>query len=325
MHMRMFPHIICTILAVSGIVTVGVGAAPPDPADGGAFVTSSGKTLTGEHADMFREYTQRLRDYPAFATGEAQPVPPRWYYAPADDPGFRELVARYDLETIAGQGGECDRALRVMDWVHRILTTTGEVTRPPILTAPEIISYVAAGNTIYCQPRAIVLAECLSALGFHARYLSLNPLSFDSDSHSVVAVYARSLEKWIMLDPTFNTYFHDQSGTPLSYSEVREIYRRGNIPAFRPITLDMQGVLRLRGVEYFSYDEWYAVYMAKNTFWAFSPLETSYGYHATDAPKWVALAPDGYEPDETIVSRYRQHEDQLTIIRSMEQFFPVPE
>jgi hypothetical protein len=153
------------------------------------------------------------------------------------------------------------------------------------------------GIAVNCRMYTIALNELLLALGYHSRRISFRPSRPDGDTHSLVTVYSDVWEKWVCLDPTFNTYFRDESGEILGYLEIRERYTEGNIPMFRPITIDLDWTLRTAGCEFNSYDTWYAVYMAKNCFQATCPLKSAFGYESTKGLSWVTLLPSGFQQD----------------------------
>ena len=280
--------------------------------------------LGGETRTIFDGYVSRLENYPEFASGTVPGDFPDFEYASPGDPGMKELAEQYRLHEIAGNGTEIERMLNLMDWVHRTLTTTNDLANPEVLTAPAIIEFVAAeGNNVNCKMKSIVLNEALLALGFHSRRLSCNPYRFDGDSHSIVTVWSETYDKWILLDPTFDTCFVNEQGELLGYLEVRDIYRNGEIPSFRHIGLVADG-LRMAGVKFDSYDAWYAVYMSKNLFWAISPLKSAQGYESAEAPSWVMLEPVGYDPDLTILENFQRNENRIYHTPWTEHFFRKP-
>jgi len=69
---------------------------------------------------------------------------------------------------------------------------------------------------------AQILNECYLAMGFKSRYVTCLPKKYIDDCHVINLVYSNTLDKWIWIDPTFNTYVMDENGTLLSIAEVRE-------------------------------------------------------------------------------------------------------
>ncbi len=196
-----------------------------------------------------------------------------------------------------------------------------------MLSTPAIIDFVEKGNhAVNCQMKAIVLTEVLLAQGFRARRISCRPAQFDGDSHAIVMVYSDARQNWICLDPTFNTYFHDEAGGVLGFAEIRQGYASGTLPQFRSITLPRSAPLMLAGIPFDTYDAWYAVYMAKNCFSISSPLKSEFGYESSAAASWVWLLPLNYEPEEMgyTGSRSSHGQSKRFLTRNLDYFFKKP-
>jgi hypothetical protein len=264
---------------------------------------SSGETqiiLKDRQREMFDGYVELLRSYPRFESVEAANELPSWTDAPSGDPSLMKMSEQYGLKEIAGQRSEADRFVRLMEWAHRVTNGQGDIGRPDVLNAPAIIEFVrSTGHALDCRVKAIVLNEALLALGYHSRRISFQPARHDGDTHSVVIVFSRDHNKWVCLDPTFNTYFHDRNGELLGYLEIRDAYRSGRAPLFRSITVPVRGQLMLAGQPFDGYDSWYVVYMAKNCFKVSCPQRSAFGYESSDSPRSIALLPVGYESDST--------------------------
>jgi len=100
------------------------------------------------------------------------------------------------------------------------------------------------------------------------------------------------LERWVLLDPTFDTYFMDAEGLPMAPDAIRHAYLTRGVPRFRHIAIDKRWILVLNGVVYETYDEWYAAYMAKDLFRYMCPAESRFG--DGDRRPWYVLNPSGY-------------------------------
>jgi hypothetical protein len=261
--------------------------------------SSVAEIILKEHQqEMLDGHVELLRSYPGFDSADGVAHLPPWTYATTSDPSLTKMSEQYRLKEIAGQGSEVGRFLRLMEWAHRITEGRGDLGDPDALNAPAIIEFVrSTGRPVNCRMKAIVLNEALLALGWCSRRISFQPARHDGDSHSIVTVFSRGLSNWICLDPTFNTYFHDGNGVPLGYLEVRDAYRSGRVPSFRPITIPVEGELMLAGQAFDGYDPWYAVYMAKNCFKVSCPQKSAFGYESSESPVWIVLHPVGYQPD----------------------------
>ena len=278
--------------ALAGLTATAGQAQSKGPCSG------AGITLKKHQQEMVDGYVELLRSYPGFGPGDGVAHIPPWTYATPSDPNLAWVSEHYKFDEIAGQGSEVSRFLRLMEWAHRITQGRGDLGDPDALNTPAILEFVrSTGRPVNCRMKAIVLNEALLALGCSSRRISFQPAKHDGDSHSIVTVFSRELGRWICLDPTFDTYFHDGKGVPLGYLEMRDTYRSGRVPCFRSITIPVEGDLMLAGQAFDGYDAWYAVYMAKNCFKASCLQKSAFGYESSDSPAWVVLHPRGYEPD----------------------------
>jgi hypothetical protein len=272
--------------------------------------------LNANQQEMLAGYVEQLKSYPRFDSTGGVVNLPLWAYAPPTDPDLTRMRERYGLAEIAGAGPETNRLLRLLDWAHRVTRATGDIGTPDALSTPAVIEFVqSTGQAVNCRMKAIVLEEALLALGYQARRISLRPAREDGDTHSIVTVFSRRLDKWICLDPTFDTYFHDGDGAPLGYLEIRQAYESGQVPRFRSITIPLEGRLGLAGQAFDDYDSWYAVYLGKNCFMASCPQRSAFGYESSGAPAWVALVPVGYRFEST---------DDTTYTTDAGYFFQAP-
>ncbi|MEZ4880665.1 MAG: hypothetical protein R2801_10935 [Chitinophagales bacterium] len=79
-------------------------------------------------------------------------------------------------------------------------------------------------GTLNCRGLATVLNECYLAMGFASRLVACLPkdsLKIDPECHVINAVFIKSLNKWVWIDPTNNAYVMDENGNLLSIEEVR--------------------------------------------------------------------------------------------------------
>jgi len=277
---------------------------------------------------MFEEFVKRLQDYPRFDTAENFEGLPEWKYSGPEDPNLKNLIEEHELEKMAGNGTEIERFLNLMEWVHPLLSQDGEMGIPEVINTPRIIDFVKnKGYSVNCWMKAVVLNEALLSLGFRARRISCKPSKADGNSHSIVMVFSNTKQKWICLDPTFNTYFHDESGGILGFLEIRERYMTGEMPPFRSINVPKKAPLTLHGTPFDSYDEWYAVYMAKNCFRLSCPLKSAFGYESSESPSWVFLSPSAYQPDEMEKSHHlgKGERSRMYFTCNIKYFFQEPE
>ncbi len=138
---------------------------------------------------------------------------------------YSELLEKYDIAQIAGEGTEFERTLKLMNNISKRLTHKGDFPEySKEMNAVEILDYALdkPQNGIFCRAKAQVFNEIFLSLGIYSRKLWINPLSvFDSECHVVNEIWDRSYNKWIMLDTTNNLYWVDENGIPLSALEIR--------------------------------------------------------------------------------------------------------
>jgi hypothetical protein len=150
------------------------------------------------------------------------------YQAP--DTMLAELRQRYRLdEVIAGGQTEFDQILLLREWVHT-RWKHGWTRVPEPRNAMEILAAVEQGKDFNCGYFAVTLMQCLLALGFVARNLSICKLESEwmSDDegnigHSIVEFWSHDYHKWILLDPDLNVHY-ERDSVPLSVLEIHEAW-----------------------------------------------------------------------------------------------------
>lgn len=77
-------------------------------------------------------------------------------------------------------------------------------------------------NKTNCRRLSLILSQLLRAFNFKAYHITCCPYEepFD-DCHVIVNVYCPSLNKMIILDPTYNLYIMKESGTIIDVKEFR--------------------------------------------------------------------------------------------------------
>lgn len=138
-------------------------------------------------------------------------------------PIYDALLKTYDLKTIAGIGTDFEKALRVMQWLTDKTFYSGVKTKWLADNSADILAYSYEKpfeNAINCREKAIVLTDCLIALGLRA-YPVCMLADENRGCHFTVHVYSKELKKWILFDPSFNCYFV-KDGTPMNIYELRQ-------------------------------------------------------------------------------------------------------
>ena len=166
-----------------------------------------------------------------------------------DCPEFEELRCKYDLVKISGNGSDFLRAKRLLHYLAPGLTHSSWYDNHIECNALRLLEYSFndPDHGINCLNKSKILVECCLAVGIYARRVSLMPSSpYDFDNHVVAEIYDRSLEKWIMLDPTTDGYFIDDSKTPLSVLEMRNKFAEAEFITFVSSTESLKDINKLR-------------------------------------------------------------------------------
>ena len=140
-------------------------------------------------------------------------------------PEYKELKEKYALEEIAGKGSDFVRAKRLLHYLAPRLTHSSWYDNHVPCNALALLEYSLNNpeQGINCLNKSKILEECCLALGIYARRVSIMPFSpYDFDNHVVTEIYDRRMKKWIMMDPTMDSYFVDEEKRPLSLLEMRK-------------------------------------------------------------------------------------------------------
>lgn len=160
---------------------------------------------------------------------------------PADLPQLAQLRERFDLESVAGDGDDLTRAVRIQDWIkslfsHRI------PWRMPEWNALVILDRGQRGvENFICMHYSVSLVQCCLAVGLQARMINLHRGVAESyrwgeeasadppvDEHVVAEVWSGELGKWVMLDVDFDVHY-ERAGVPLSAWEIHQAFVAGEL------------------------------------------------------------------------------------------------
>lgn len=193
---------------------------------------------------MLDVYSGILFHYQEFESGNAQEIIYEF-----DCPEFEELRNKYDLVKAAGKGSDFMRAKRLLHYLAPRLTHSSWYDNHVECNALRLLEYSLDNpeQGINCLNKSKILVECCMALGIFARRVRIMPFSpYDFDNHVVAEIYDRTLEKWIMLDPTTDGYFIDETKTPLSLLEMRNKFANAEFITFALSTDSLKDIQKLR-------------------------------------------------------------------------------
>lgn len=175
------------------------------------------------------QYLERLQNDGGYTTNN-NPCLFTFSYQKRTDPNLVKLRNAFNLDSVAGKGDEISKIVNLMKWAHQSARHDGSSTPPQNKNALDLIKFAHdSSRGINCWMLGIILKEAYLSMGFASRHVWCNPLkdTSDHDCHVVIIVYSKTMKKWIMMDPTFQAYFMDSSGTILSLQEIRDYLRNG--------------------------------------------------------------------------------------------------
>lgn len=206
-----------------------------------------------------------------------------------DCPEFEELRNKYNLVEVAGKGSDFVRAKRLLHYLASKLTHSSWYDNHIECNALQLLEYSFDNpeQGINCLNKSKIMVECCLALGIYARRVIIMPFSpYDFDNHVVAEIYDRSLEKWIMIDPTTDGYFIDENKTPLSILEMRDKFANAESVTFVLSTDSLKDIQKLlvkhldtnmyicKNLFYFQVEQ-YSTFGEKDSFLQFIPLHYS--------------------------------------------------
>lgn len=235
------------------------------------------------------------------------------YESPADS-NLARLRATFNLDGVAGSGDEISRIKNLMHWVHFRLRHDGTVSlpNPDPFTSVNILAVAEKEKRpFHCGILATVLNDVYLSMGFKSRRLACLPFDKqDSDRHSVTMVWSDDLHKWLLMDPTFDTYFTSTAGTPLGPAQIRAAMAKGDSILVAD-SINWNGQPRSK-IEHYCY-------MAKNLFQLLCGARWSPAANVKGKPVYVYLIPAGYDANmlgtvdststEGIIKYYTDNED----------------
>lgn len=247
-----------------------------------------------------------------------QNFPPFTYQQPTD-PHLTELRNTYHLDSVAGNGSQLSKAIRLLQWFHNQVPHE-DVVPLHVLTASNIIeTYKKTKYAQGCYPLSIAMNEVFLSMGIPSRSVICfsNLFPEPQGGHVINAVYIDALNKWIYMDPQENAYIQDEKGNFLSIAEVREHLINGSPLVLNP-TANYHQVPTKK-------EEYLYHFMAEHIYRMICPLHSEWDSQTREDGKtleYVELLPygsqepsiDGYETKKhstyTVIS-YHTNNDVL--------------
>ena len=139
---------------------------------------------------------------------------------------YSDLLKAYNLREIASKSAKTDfaKAINLLEWISSKIYHYVNYNNRIENSASKLFEYSlgkGVENGLNCRSLSFALTECLLAVGIKARTVYIMPFSpYDDDNHVVCEAWSDSLNKWFMLDPTYNLYAIYE-GVYLSIFELR--------------------------------------------------------------------------------------------------------
>lgn len=207
------------------------------------------------------------------------------------NPELQEIRVKYGFDTIAGNGGDFSKAKNILHWVTSNVYHDGGQTVNIEPNAIKLLEYSFQNGKekgLNCRSCAIILTECLLSIGIKARTVFLMPFSvYDGDNHVVTHAYIKEMNKWIMLDPSFDAYVMDKENQPLNLFEIREILA------------DQEHIHFNKEIHHNDTEKWseeepfYKEYLAKDLYWFITPEKSC--FNALKESRFVYIIPSAFD------------------------------
>lgn len=203
------------------------------------------------------------------------------------DADYSELVAKYRLNDIAGDGACLDRMTRLLYWLSDNVRHISNDQNSVPHTAVDLLNHAFCKQDtgLNCANQSTALCECLLAVGIRARVLYMFPLSpYDNDNHVVCEAWCEERSKWVLLDPTYRLVAFSEDGDPLGAVEIRErLSRLGSFTLCDGVNHNGDAV---------TVDE-IREYYAKNMFWFM--LSMTQGCGGFERGSFMIVEPEGFD------------------------------
>jgi hypothetical protein len=150
---------------------------------------------------------------------------PAFTYQSAASPVLVNFKNKFNLDSVAGNGGEISRIKNLLLWVHNTVRHDGLAgANPAKRNGLDLIELCKKEKlAVNCRMLATIMKDVYLAEGFQARVVTCLPKdTADNDCHVINVVWSRTLNKWLWMDPVYNGYIADNRGALLSIEEVRD-------------------------------------------------------------------------------------------------------
>ncbi len=144
------------------------------------------------------------------------------------------LLEKYQINSIVRGETDFEKVLSLMNWLTASTYYNGQQLAYSNMLPDDSIAILKYSfdkpfrYAINCRYKAIVFTDILIALGFRAYPIVM----YDCDgfgNHFTVHCYLNDMNKWVLFDPSFNTYF-TVNDIPLDAYEIKTSFLKGKEP-----------------------------------------------------------------------------------------------
>ncbi len=148
---------------------------------------------------------------------------------------YDEIKKKYSLDSVIKGDTDFERALSLMQWLTDNTYYNGwqlAFYKPLCDDTLDILDFSfrkGFEGAINCRYKAIALADLLIAYGIKAYPIAMLDAKKDGN-HLTVHLFLSDEKKWVLLDPSFNTYFLDSDNNVLDVLQLRDYFLAGKEP-----------------------------------------------------------------------------------------------
>jgi hypothetical protein len=225
------------------------------------------------------------------------------------DKNLKDLKFKYNLNDKIGKVNNFEKAVNLLHWVSTDVYYDGNSSPGRKNNSMELLDYSYRKGKDYginCRCHAIILTECLLAIGIPARTIYIMPFSpYDQDNHVITHAFISEKNKWIMLDPSFDCYVKNKKGEILNIFEIRELLSNQEY-------IDFNDEIHCNEEKWENDAPFHKEYLAKDLFW-FMTSDVS-RYNAEDGENHVVIGPKNYDIKkaqiENVEFRIKKHGEE---------------
>jgi len=209
----------------------------------------------------------------------------KFKYQSKNNSHLKSLRKYFKLDSIAGDGDEVSQLINLMNWLHNKVEHNGTNGNPKIKNAQSMLTVCSKEKRgLNCRGLAIAYNECCLSMGFKSRIIVCLPkdsLKTDNDCHVINSVFVNKLNKWIWIDPTFNSFVMDENNNLLGIQEVRDRLINNKY-------LKISSNANWNNKNKAQINEYLYNYMAKNLYYLQCPIKSKYNMETRKI--WKVLA-----------------------------------